>query len=588
MLHRSEIKPRPNMIERDSGAMDDLLFKTGGWLLIAFVALLTIAVSSDFGFSVHMAIVAGAAFLAMVYTMRNANYDPLAVVHGPDPSRYDDDPVRWGVIATIFWGVAGFAAGLYIALQLAFPALNLGLEYTSFGRLRPLHTSAVIFAFGGNALIATSFYVVQRTCRARLAFPNLARFVFWGYQLFIVLAATGYMLGITESREYAEPEWYVDLWLTIVWLAYLAVFIGTIVKRREPHIYVANWFYLSFIITIAMLHVVNNLSVPVSLVGSKSYSLFAGVQDALTQWWYGHNAVGFFLTAGFLAMMYYFVPKQAERPVYSYRLSIIHFWSLIFLYIWAGPHHLHYTALPDWAQTLGMVFSIMLWMPSWGGMINGLMTLNGAWDKVRTDPIIRMMVMALAFYGMATFEGPMLSIKAVNSLSHYTDWTIGHVHAGALGWNGMITFACVYYLAPRLWGRTRLYSLRMVNWHFWLATLGIVLYAAAMWVAGIMQGLMWREYGADGYLVYSFAEVIEAMIPLYLIRAAGGLLYLAGFLIMVWNIAQTIRGRLREEKPLSDAPFDPDQDRPLPPRGRGPANDREPANEPEYLPVAAE
>ena len=570
--------------------MDDLLFKTGGWLLIAFVALLTIAVSSDFGFSVHMAIVAVAAAAVMIVTLRRADYGAMSSGIGlvPDHSRYDDDPVRWGVIATIFWGVAGFAAGLYIALQLAFPALNLDLEYTSFGRLRPLHTSAVIFAFGGNALIATSFYVVQRTCRARLAFPNLARFVFWGYQLFIVLAATGYVLGITESREYAEPEWYVDLWLTIVWLAYLAVFVGTIVRRREPHIYVANWFYLSFIITIAMLHVVNNLSIPVSLTGSKSYSLFAGVQDALTQWWYGHNAVGFFLTAGFLAMMYYFVPKQAERPVYSYRLSIIHFWSLIFLYIWAGPHHLHYTALPDWAQTLGMVFSIMLWMPSWGGMINGLMTLNGAWDKVRTDPIIRMMVMALAFYGMATFEGPMLSIKAVNSLSHYTDWTIGHVHAGALGWNGMITFACLYYLAPRLWGSSRLYSLRMVNWHFWLATLGIVLYAAAMWVAGIMQGLMWREYGADGYLVYSFSEVVSAMIPLYLIRAAGGLLYLAGFLIMVWNIYQTVRGHLRDEKPLTDAPYDPDRDRPLPPKGRRRADDRETANEPEFVPVAAE
>jgi cytochrome c oxidase cbb3-type subunit 1 len=566
--------------------MDDLLFKSGGWLLIAFTAVITVAVSSDFGFSVHMAIVAVAAFAAMIYTLRSANYDPLAVVSGPDPSRYDDDPIRWGVIATIFWGVAGFAAGLYIALQLAFPALNLDLEYTSFGRLRPLHTSAVIFAFGGNALIATSFYVVQRTCRARLAFPSLARFVFWGYQLFIVLAATGYLLGVTESREYAEPEWYVDLWLTIVWLAYLAVFVGTIVRRREPHIYVANWFYLSFIVTIAMLHVVNNLAIPVSLTGSKSYSLFAGVQDALTQWWYGHNAVGFFLTAGFLAMMYYFVPKQAERPVYSYRLSIIHFWSLIFLYIWAGPHHLHYTALPDWAQTLGMVFSIMLWMPSWGGMINGLMTLNGAWDKVRTDPIIRMMVMALAFYGMATFEGPMLSIKAVNSLSHYTDWTIGHVHAGALGWNGMITFAAIYYLAPRLWGRTRLYSLRMINWHFWLATLGIVLYAAAMWVAGIMQGLMWREYGADGYLVYSFSEVVSAMIPLYLIRAAGGLLYLAGFLIMVWNIFQTVRGRLRDEKPLSDAAFNPDNDRPLPPSRPAPDRPGPPVYEPALAPAA--
>ncbi|HKX22269.1 MAG TPA: cytochrome-c oxidase, cbb3-type subunit I, partial [Rhizorhapis sp.] len=465
--------------------MENLVMKSGGWLAAALLAAMAAILAADSGFAVHMSIMAVAALIAMWVTMSRADYGAIArgLLRVPaDQGKYDDDPIRWGVIATVFWGIAGFAAGLFIALQLAFPVLNLGLEYTSFGRLRPLHTSAVIFAFGGNALIATSFYVVQRTCRARLAFPGLARFVFWGYQLFIVLAATGYLLGITEAREYAEPEWYVDLWLTIVWVAYLAVFAGTIVRRSEPHIYVANWFYLAFILTIAMLHIVNNLSMPVSLLGSKSYSAFAGVQDALTQWWYGHNAVGFFLTAGFLAMMYYFVPKQAERPVYSYRLSIIHFWSLIFMYIWAGPHHLHYTALPDWAQTLGMVFSVMLWMPSWGGMINGLMTLNGAWDKIRTDPIIRMMVMALAFYGMSTFEGPMLSIKAVNSLSHYTDWTIGHVHSGALGWNGMITFAALYYLVPRLWGRERLYSLRMVNWHFWCATIGIVLYAASMWV----------------------------------------------------------------------------------------------------------
>jgi cytochrome c oxidase cbb3-type subunit 1 len=544
--------------------MYSLMAKAFGLAFLAVLALILIPRAADGGFAVHLAIVAIAAFAAVAVSLRSADDAVfLGIANRPDSSLYDDAPIRWGVLATMFWGLAGLAAGLYIALQLAFPVLNLNLEYTSFGRLRPLHTSAVIFAFGGNALIATSFYVVQRTCRARLAFPSLARFVFWGYQLFIVLAATGYLLGITESKEYAEPEWYVDLWLTIVWLAYAAVFIGTIVKRSEPHIYVANWFYLSFILTIAMLHVVNNLSMPVSLVGSKSYALFAGVQDALTQWWYGHNAVGFFLTAGFLAMMYYFVPKQAERPIYSYRLSIIHFWSLIFLYIWAGPHHLHYTALPDWAQTLGMVFSIMLWMPSWGGMINGLMTLNGAWDKIRTDPIIRMMVLALAFYGMSTFEGPMLSIKAVNSLSHYTDWTIGHVHSGALGWNGMITFACVYYLVPRLWGRTRLYSLRMINWHFWLATLGIVFYASSMWVAGIMQGLMWREYGADGYLVYSFAEVVEAMHPYYLIRAAGGLLYLSGFLIMIWNVAQTLRGKLRDEAPMTDAAYDPAKDRPL-------------------------
>ena len=545
--------------------MDDSVTSSLGWLVLAGIAALAGAAAVDQAFAVHMAICAGAALIAGWVAMRRVGAPRLALV---PTGEYDDEVIRWGMIATVFWGIVGFAAGLFIALQLTFPALNLGLEYTSFGRLRPLHTSAVIFAFGGNALIATSFYVVQRTCRVRLVFPGLARFVFWGYQLFLVLAATGYVMGVTGAREYAEPEWYVDVWLTIVWVAYLVVFLATIVRRHERHIYVANWFYLSFIVTIALLHIVNNLAMPVSLVGSKSYSAFAGVQDALTQWWYGHNAVAFFLTVPFLAMMYYFVPKQAERPIYSYRLSILHFWSLIFLYIWAGPHHLHYTALPDWAQTLGMVFSVMLWMPSWGGMINGLMTLQGAWDKIRTDPIIRLMVLAMAFYGMATFEGPMLSIKAVNSLSHYTEWTIGHVHAGALGWNGMITFAAVYYLVPRLWKRERLYSLRMVNWHFWCATLGIVLYASAMWVAGITQGLMWREYGADGYLVYGFAEVVAAMKPYYLIRATGGGLYLLGGIFMVWNVWMTIRGRVRQEKPLSDAHYDPAADKPLPESSR--------------------
>lgn len=559
---------RWNRAERGFAMMDDLVFKAGGWLGLALLALVFAALAVDTPFAVHMVIVAATCLIILWSRVSRADYGAMArglLKMPPDQGVYDDDPVRWGVIATIFWGVAGLAVGLYIALQLAFPALNLGLEYTSFGRLRPLHTSAVVFAFGGNALIATSFYVVQRTCRARLAFPGAARFVFWGYQLFLVLAATGYLMGVTEAREYAEPEWYVDLWLTIVWVVYFVVFVGTIVKRREPHIYVANWFYLSFIVTIAMLHIVNNLSVPATIFGSKSYSAFAGVQDALTQWWYGHNAVAFFLTVPFLAMMYYFVPKQAERPIYSYRLSILHFWSLIFLYIWAGPHHLHYTALPDWAQTLGMVFSVVLWMPSWGGMINGLMTLNGAWDKIRTDPIIRMMVVALAFYGMATFEGPMLSVKAFNSLSHYTEWTIAHVHAGALGWNGMITFAAVYYLVPRLWGRPRLYSLRMVNWHFWLATLGIVFYAASMWVAGIMQGLMWREYGADGYLVYSFAETVAAMHPMYLIRAAGGAMYLAGFLLLVFNVWATLAGKVRAEKPMTETPYNAAADRPLAP-----------------------
>ncbi len=545
--------------------MEAVLGRVGIWFLILLFAIGAIAGAKDAAFAAHATIIAIIAFVLIWVTA--GRYDPLAKAQSmfnmpTDPSRYDDDPVRWGVIATMFWGIVGMLAGVFIALQLAFPSLNFE-PYLNFGRVRPLHTSAVIFAFGGNALIATSFYVVQRTCRARLAFPSLARFVFWGYQLFIVLAASGYLLGVTQSREYAEPEWYVDIWLTIVWVSYGAVFIGTIIRRHEPHIYVANWFYMAFIITVAMLHLVNNLAVPVSFLGSHSYSAFAGVQDALTQWWYGHNAVGFFLTAGFLAMMYYFVPKQAERPIYSYRLSIIHFWSLIFLYIWAGPHHLHYTALPDWAQTLGMVFSVMLWMPSWGGMINGLMTLNGAWDKVRTDPIIRMMVMALAFYGMSTFEGPVLSIKAVNSLSHYTDWTIGHVHSGALGWNGLITFACVYYLVPRLWKRERMYSLRMINWHFWLATIGIVFYAASMWVAGITQGLMWREYGPDGYLVNSFVDTVAALHPMYIMRAFGGGLYLLGGGVMTYNIWMTLSGRLRTEAPMTQPDYDAEKDRPI-------------------------
>ena len=534
--------------------MDALLFRSGGWLVACLLAVIAAALAVDTAYSIQMVIVAIAALLALGVTLARTDYDVLTgAKKAPAQTGYYDDVIRWGVIATMFWGIAGFLAGLYIALQLAFPALNLGLEYTTFGRLRPLHTSAVIFAFGGNALISTSFWVVQRTCRARLAFPALARFVFWGYQLFIVLAATGYLLGITEGREYAEPEWYVDIWLTVVWVSYLAVFLGTIVKRAEPHIYVANWFYLAFIVTVAMLHLVNNLSMPVSIFGSKSYSAFAGVQDALTQWWYGHNAVGFFLTAGFLGMMYYFVPKQAERPVYSYRLSIVHFWSLIFLYIWAGPHHLHYTALPDWASTLGMVFSVMLWMPSWGGMINGLMTLSGAWDKLRTDPALRFSVTTVAFYGMSTFEGPVMSIRQVNALSHYTDWTIGHVHSGALGWNAFVTFGMLYYLVPVLWKRERLYSIRLVSWHFWTGTIGILLYITSMWVSGIMQGLMWRAYDSLGFLQYSFVETVQAMHPFYIIRATGGLCFLTGALIMVYNLWRTARGDVRDEAPYGGA-----------------------------------
>ncbi|MBI1774022.1 MAG: cytochrome-c oxidase, cbb3-type subunit I [Proteobacteria bacterium] len=475
-----------------------------------------------------------------------------ALAHGSVAMRrarqiYNEDVVRAFVLACLFWGVAAMAAGIYIALELAFPSLNLGLEYTTFGRLRPLHTSAGVFAFGGNALIGTSFFVVQRTCRAPL-FGGWAAawFVFWGYQLFIVLAATGYILGVTQSKEYAEPEWYTDLWLTIVWVVYLLVFLGTILRRKEPHIYVANWFYLGFIVTIALLHVVNNVAVPVSLFGTKSYGAYAGVQDALVQWWYGHNAVGFFLTAGFLGMMYYFIPKAADRPIYSYRLSVVHFWSLIFLYIWAGPHHLHYTALPDWAQTLGMAFSVMLWMPSWGGMINGLMTLSGAWDKLRTDPGLRFSVVAVAFYGMATFEGPVMSIRPVNALSHYTDWTVGHVHSGTLGWVGFIIFGALYYLVPVLWNRKEMYSTRLVSAHFWTSTIGIVLYITSMWVSGIMQGLMWRAYDELGFLQYSFVESVQAMHPFYVIRALGGVLYLGGFAVMLYNVWKTTRGRQPE------------------------------------------
>ena len=505
--------------------------------VVAAIAAYAASQARDLPYMVNMVEVALAAVIALIWVLRTMG-DPK-----PSKDEYFDGVIRAGVIATTFWGIVGFLVAVVIAFQLAFPALNLefGNGMLNFGRLRPLHTSAVIFAFGGNALIASAFYVVQRTSAARLfGGTALGWFVFWGWQLIIVTAATSYLLGGSQGKEYAELNWHLDILVAVVWVAYLIAFLGTIFKRKEPHIYVANWFYLSFIVTIAMLHIVNNLAVPVSIFGTKSVQLMAGVQDAMTQWWYGHNAVGFFLTAGFLGMMYYFVPKQAERPVYSYKLSIVHFWALIFLYIWAGPHHLHYTALPDWAATLGMVMSVILWMPSWGGMINGLMTLSGAWDKLRTDPIIRMMVVSIGFYGMSTFEGPMMSIKAVNSLSHYTDWTIGHVHSGALGWNGMITFGALYFLTPRLWNRERLYSLSLVSWHFWLATIGIVLYAASMWVTGIMEGLMWREVDAQGFLVNAFADTVAAKFPMYVVRALGGVLYLTGAIIMAYNLWATV------------------------------------------------
>ncbi|MCF6216393.1 MAG: cytochrome-c oxidase, cbb3-type subunit I [Emcibacter sp.] len=498
--------------------------------------------SAPMAFHGYIMILAFALGIFAVIKFGNPDNGRIAAEKSPAGVFYNDGVIKAGAIAAVFWGVIGFLVGDIIAWQLAFPALNFDLEWTNFGRLRPLHTSAVVFAFGGNVLIATSFYVVQRTSKARLAGEIAPWFVFWGYQLFIVLAATGYVLGITQGKEYAEPEWYVDIWLTIVWVAYLLVFLITLRRRQEPHIFVANWFYLAFIATVAVLHLVNNMSIPISFVEPKSYSLFAGVQGALTQWWYGHNAVGFFLTAGFLGIMYYFVPKRAERPIYSYRLSIIHFWSLIFLYIWAGPHHLHYTALPDWAQTLGMTFSIILWMPSWGGMINGLMTLSGAWDKLRTDPVLKMMVVSLAFYGMSTFEGPLMSIKAVNGLSHYTDWTVGHVHSGALGWVAYISFGALYCLFPWLWKRKGLYSLKLVNMHFWISTIGIVLYICSMWVSGIMEGLMWRSYDALGFLEYSFVETVAAKFIPNIIRAVGGLMFVIGSLIMAYNLWRTVRG----------------------------------------------
>ncbi|WP_354111905.1 cytochrome-c oxidase, cbb3-type subunit I [Bradyrhizobium sp. S3.12.5] len=511
--------------------------------ITAYVCVIASAKALDAPFALHAALGA-AGSLAAVFCIVNRYFDrpaalPPAEVNGRP--NYNMGPIKFSSFMAVFWGIAGFLVGLIIASQLAWPALNFDLPWTSFGRLRPLHTSAVIFAFGGNVLIATSFYVVQKSCRVRLAGDLAPWFVVVGYNFFILIAGTGYLLGVTQSKEYAEPEWYADFWLTIVWVTYLLVFLGTVIKRKEPHIFVANWFYLAFIVTIAVLHLGNNPALPVSVFGSKSYIAWGGIQDAMFQWWYGHNAVGFFLTAGFLAIMYYFIPKRAGRPIYSYRLSIIHFWALIFLYIWAGPHHLHYTALPDWTQTLGMTFSIMLWMPSWGGMINGLMTLSGAWDKLRTDPVLRMLVVSVAFYGMSTFEGPMMAIKVVNSLSHYTDWTIGHVHSGALGWVGFVSFGALYCLVPWAWNRKQLYSLKLVNWHFWIATLGIVLYISAMWVSGILQGLMWRAYTSLGFLEYSFIETVEAMHPFYIIRAAGGALFLIGALIMAYNLWMTVR-----------------------------------------------
>ena len=457
---------------------------------------------------------------------------------------YNYKVVRQFAVMTVIWGIVGMLVGVIIAAQLIWPELNV-VEWLSYGRLRPLHTNAVIFAFGGCALFATSYFAVQRTSHATLFAPALAAFTFWGWQLVIVLAALSLPLGFTQGKEYAELEWPIDILITLVWVSYAVVFFGTIIKRKVSHIYVANWFFGGFILTVAVLHLVNSAAIPVLAAGiltPKSYSAYAGVQDAMIQWWYGHNAVGFFLTAGFLGMMYYFVPKQAGRPIYSYRLSVVHFWALIFTYMWAGPHHLHYTALPDWTQSVGMIFSLILLAPSWGGMINGIMTLSGAWHKLRDDPILKFMITSLSFYGMSTFEGPMMSIKTVNALSHYTDWTVGHVHSGALGWVAMISIGAIYYLLPRLFGKPEMHSKKLIEAHFWIATIGIVLYIASMWIAGVMQGLMWRATNLDGTLTYSFVESVKATYPFWTIRLLGGLLFLSGMLIMAYNMFLTMAG----------------------------------------------
>jgi len=467
---------------------------------------------------------------------------------------YDNKIVRNFAIATILWGVVGMLVGLIAATQIFAPVMNFANQYTTFGRIRPLHTNAVIFAFVGNAIFMGVYYSLQRLCKARMFSDVLSKIHFWGWQLIIVSAAVSLPLGYTTSKEYAELEWPIDILIAIIWIVFAINFFGTIVKRRERHMYVAIWFYIASIVTIAVLHIVNSIELPVAFM--KSYPVYAGVQDALVQWWYGHNAVAFFLTTPYLGMMYYFLPKAANRPIYSYRLSIIHFWSLIFIYIWAGPHHLLYTALPDWAQSLGVVFSIMLIAPSWGGMINGLLTLRGAWDKVRESPVLKFMVVAVTAYGMATFEGPMLSLKNVNAIAHYTDWIVAHVHVGALGWNGFLTFGILYWLIPRIY-RTDLYSNKLANFHFWIGTLGIVFYAVPMYWGGITQSLMWKQFTSEGILQYpNFLETVIKLIPLYITRAIGGTLYFTGVLVMVYNIAKTMKqGKLVENEDAEAPPL---------------------------------
>jgi cytochrome c oxidase cbb3-type subunit I/II len=465
---------------------------------------------------------------------------------------YDNKIVKNFLYATIFWGIIGMTVGLMLAFLFIFPNYMEGISWLSFGRLRPLHTNAVIFAFVGNAIFAGVYYSLQRLLKARMFSDLLSKLNFWGWQLIIVAAAISLPLGYTTSKEYAELEWPIDIAIALVWVIFGINMIATILKRRERHLYVAIWFYLATFVTVAVLHIFNSLALPVSAL--KSYSVYAGVQDALVQWWYGHNAVAFFLTTPFLGLMYYFIPKAANRPVYSYKLSIVHFWSLIFIYIWAGPHHLLYTALPDWAQNLGVVFSIMLLMPSWGGMINGLLTLRGAWDKVRTDPVLKFMVVAITGYGMATFEGPLLSIPSINAIGHYTDWIIAHVHVGALAWNGFLTFGMIYYLVPRMF-KSKLHSIKLANWHFWIGTLGIILYALPMYVAGFTQALMWKEFNPDGTLVYgNFLETVTQIIPMYWMRAIGGTMFIIGAFIMLYNVVMTIRSGSQVEDEHAEAP----------------------------------
>jgi cytochrome c oxidase cbb3-type subunit 1 len=507
------------------------LAAVGGFLAI---------VGKDDIIAVHGLMVSAVAYL-LVFIIGIEFFKP-----SPSPRRiekYYDDPTKAGIVLALVWGIVGMGVGDWVAWLLVFPEATFDAGWASFGRLRPVHTTGVIFGFGGNALIATSLHVMQRTCRTRLPDQLSPWVVLVGYNVFCLLAVTGYMLGITASKEYAEPEWYADLFLTVIWVSYLILYLRTLRRREEPHIYVANWYFLSFIVVVAILHVINNLAIPVSLGHAKSYSLFSGVQDAMTQWWYGHNAVAFFLTTGFLGMLYYFLPVRAGRPIFSYRLSIISFWGITFLYMWVGSHHLHYTALPNWVQTLGMTFSIILVVPSWASAGNALLTLNGAWHKVRDDATLRFMMVAAVFYGLSTFEGSFMAIRPVNSLSHYTDWTVGHVHSGVLGWVAMITFGSIYTLVPWLWKKKAMYSNALVELHFWLALIGTLIYVFAMWNSGVIQGLMWRAYNENGALAYSFIESVEAMKPYYAARAVGGLFFLTGVMVCFYNVLKTIRMR---------------------------------------------